>query len=198
MYHIMSTTFLFDILEERLKCLENTSEATVPLRIVHFLRFIWNIVKAFFKRKMTVSYVMQYDYLFIPQEKSWDCGIACCNMVIRWCDYRRPLLDHSVAAERPLWTIELLELLRGSRVDVTMFTVCKGVNPEHSSLAWYANSSESERDRTTECFERARRDNWPVFEKSVDLQLLKTIACETDNAVILLVDANMLYKADRY
>jgi hypothetical protein len=192
----MSTTFLFDILEERLKCLGDETEATVPLRIVHFLRFMWSLVKAFFKQKMTVSYVMQYDYLFIQQTRSWDCGVASCNMIIRWCDYRRPLLDPPTA--RPLWTIELFELLRDSAVDATMFTSCKGINPSHTSLSWYANSNETEYAQTTECFERAKRNNWPVYEKAIDMRLLKSICTETDHAVILLVDANTLYKQDRY
>lgn len=196
----MSVTFLFDILEERLKCLGEQDQATVPLRIVYFLRFLWNLLKAFFKNRVPITHALQYDHLFIPQEHSWDCGIACCNMIRRWCDPSTEPIDARTVTTcaKPLWTIELFNLLYSSGIQVSMFTKCMGVNPANSKLKWYANAHESEQQSTEQWFERAIREKWPVYEKTLGLETLKAIVSDRNKAVIILLDVHKLVQTSRY
>ena len=34
----------------------------------------------------------EYDYIFVAQKFNWDCGIACCSMVLKWVFYS-PLIS---------------------------------------------------------------------------------------------------------
>lgn len=95
----------------------------------------------------------RYDRIFIQQKESWDCGLACCNMILRWSLHYDDVShdeDHDLIisfielADRktPLWTIELFYLLRGyDIVELTMNTLYVGVNPVHSTIDWYTSSS---------------------------------------------------------
>ena len=95
----------------------------------------------------------RYDRIFIQQKESWDCGLACCNMILRWSLHYDDVShdeDHDLIisfielADRktPLWTIELFFLLKGyDIVELTMNTLYVGVNPVHSTIDWYTSSS---------------------------------------------------------
>ena len=35
-------------------------------------------------RSIRVNSTNEYDPIFVPQYFSWDCGLACCSMVLKW------------------------------------------------------------------------------------------------------------------
>lgn len=165
----MSALFLFDILEERLECLSTSRNSPAPLRVVQFLRFLWNTFKSLFAITPHGPFISQYDHHFIAQKCTWDCGIACCNMILQWSGnpHNHNLIDYQTVengSETPLWTIELFSLLKDRNIEVKMYTSCKGINPAHKDLSWYANSNESEILTTTERFDEAVKQNWKVYE----------------------------------
>ena len=163
----MNVTIFFDVLEERLKCLGSPEEATFPLQVIHFLRFLCGLMKSIFKNDDSkLESISQYDDVFVAQERTWDCGLACSKMVMNWKDPNGTLVNVNDVANRetPLWTIELFNLLQSSGVDVSMFTKCKGVNPAHMDFQWYANSIETDSRTTQDWFDLADRENWSVFE----------------------------------
>lgn len=96
-------------------------------------------------------------------------------------------------SEKPLWTIELFGLLNDRNIDVSMYTNCKGVNPAHKELSWYANSNESEIVTTRERFDEATKLGWKVFEEELSLDFLKTTLTKDHYAAIVLVDVCRLY-----
>jgi len=164
----MNVGVLFDVLEERLRSLGESQNAPFPLRVIHFLRMVWNICKSFFDNKPIEDSLSECERIFVPQECTWDCGIACCNMILKWnrVKYAPPFDRHIVSSDqKPLWTIELFCLLREVGLDVSMYTICEGVNPQHKRLSWYANSStEYEAAATQERFQQARINQWKVYE----------------------------------
>lgn len=100
----------------------------------------------------------RYDRIFIQQKEIWDCGLACCNMILRWSLHYDDVShdeDHDLIISfielpdrnTPLWTIELFYLLKGyDIVDLTMNTLYVGVNPVHSTIDWYTSSSTGMKD----------------------------------------------------
>lgn len=168
----MSALFLIDIIEERLQCFYSSHNSPVPLQVVHFLRHLWDSFKSLFTNSQSGAFISQYDHFFVGQHHAWDCGIACCNMIIKWNGnpLDQNLIDYSKVAngnETPLWTIELFALLKERNIDVSMYTNCKGVNPGHKNLNWYANSDENEILTTKERFDEATKLNWKVYEVGI-------------------------------
>ena len=163
----MNVSFLFDVLEERLRSLGASQNAPFPLRVIHFIRRLWNLSQSFFDHRPPPNSISHYDSIFVPQACSWDCGIACCNMILKWNHGSNiQLFDRHIVTsdEKPLWTIELFCLLKEVGMDVCMYTNCEGVNPEHRRLSWYANSSEREIRATRKRFAQAKDNNWNVYE----------------------------------
>lgn len=163
----MNVSVLFDVLEERLRSLGASQNAPFPLRVIHFIRRLWNLSQSLFDNRPPPNSICQHDSIFVPQACSWDCGIACCNMVLKWNHGSNvQLFDRHIVAshEKPLWTIELFCLLKEIGINVSMYTNCEGVNPQHRRLSWYANSFENEISATRERFAQAKDNNWNVYE----------------------------------
>lgn len=123
----------------------------------------------------------RYDRIFIQQKESWDCGLACCNMILRWSlhyDEASQDEDHDLIisfielADRstPLWTIELFYLLKSYNiVELTMNTLYLGVNPVHSTIDWYTSSSTGMKDFNYELInnmfaQAIHQHHWSIHE----------------------------------
>lgn len=123
----------------------------------------------------------RYERIFIQQNESWDCGLACCNMILRWSlhyDEASHDEDHDLiisfielaGRSTPLWTIELFYLLKGyDIVELTMNTLYLGVNPVHSSIDWYTSSSTGMKDFNYELINNTfaqaiHQHHWSIHE----------------------------------
>ena len=87
----------------------------------------------------------EYDSLvFCYQRFSWDCGVACCCMIIRWAgndiDYSLLLRYADLLCTHPCWTVDLFLLLREWKIKSDMYTCYIGLNPNHAMLPWYCTS----------------------------------------------------------
>jgi ABC-type bacteriocin/lantibiotic exporter with double-glycine peptidase domain len=140
--------------------------------------------------------MLEYDHFFVSQQHSWDCGLACCNMVLRWYgDHVAQLNEDCLSGdERPLWTIELFHMLHSAGVEVEMCTMHRGINPAHHKLRWYENAHETELSRIQELFERSVTEKWAVSERNVTLEQLKSTVQDHDTTAILLIDVHTLLK----
>src|SRR4051812_3610599 len=77
----------------------------------------------------------EWEQIYESQKCNWDCGIACCIMVLRWTKCGDTSTIDTLRMDRngPLWTIELFVLLRKLSVNALMYTKYKGVNPDLST-----------------------------------------------------------------
>lgn len=131
----------------------------------------------------------KFDGIYERQQHSWDCGIACCTMVLRWANVtnKTPLLFEKTT---PLWTVDLFCFLQSRGVDCTMHTTCQGINKDHFGIAWYQhNDISSDVERVQKKFALALEHDWPVqgpITLSDLLQLLATKGDGQDSRMVAL------------
>jgi len=134
--------------------------------------------------------------IWSKQNSSWDCGIACTTMCLKWsnaADQSPLLFDKST----PLWTIDLFVFLRRRGFDQSFFyTTCPGINRDHFEMDWYKNHIDTDVVRVEQSFNEAREKNWPVEDAISLLEVGKQLAQGggggKECVVILLVDNNIL------
>ena len=129
--------------------------------------------------------------LHVPQVDNMGCGVACAQMVLRFCGVDQQLLDH---LPMPCWTIDLYLFLREVGLDATMHTLVAGMNPDNEGLAWYAQHLSSSTDvaRCHQQFNSARTKGWEVEERSTSLAEVSARVAQHDTISICLVDGNRL------
>jgi len=125
--------------------------------------------------------------IYVRQAKSWDCGVACTTMVLRWCAQDPEVLSGEKAldttpmeapAETPLWTIDMYCFLRLRGLAASFSTAVPGINSAHTALAWYAPHIEADRQRVEEMFERARTAGWAVGDPVPTEQLVRLLLAQ--------------------
>ena len=79
--------------------------------------------------------------IFLVQNDNWDCGIACCGMILNWANLDRSLLyaDSIATSKKPLWTIDLFLFLNqySSSLHTELYTLSFGVQSHHEQFEWY-------------------------------------------------------------
>lgn len=111
--------------------------------------------------------------IYVKQAKSWDCGVACTSMALRWCSQTTivgtaeeissiDITPMEAPAETPLWTIDLYCFLRSRGLCAAFSTAVQGINDTHTNLAWYAPHIEADRARVDAKFLQAQEAGWEV------------------------------------
>mmetsp|Transcript_21469 Transcript_21469/g.35943 ORF Transcript_21469/g.35943 Transcript_21469/m.35943 type:complete len:297 (-) Transcript_21469:1583-2473(-) len=190
------------------------------------MNFIWELGTSLLDYSTHDGIISQYDHLFVPQSHSWDCGVACCNMVIKWsndnCTQEPPseswvktmrtrsqskkvslIETSSLKRQTPLWTVEIFSLLHEylspDKIEsLSMYTLCTGINPEHFQLDWYARCGSSEMLSIRDAFERVKLEGWSLVEKSLSIVELQDLVRNDDVTVVLLVDGLSLNSKIEY
>lgn len=138
------------------------------------------------------------DVPHIQQESSWDCGVACLQMVLTWsrisdCDTVSSLLELKSHNDwsKPLWTIDIFCFLMESGVDATFYTRCLGTGAHHQSIDWYTKNMGDDDVRVQELFDKATSNCWPIEKRQLGVD---EVARRLDGSTvaIVLVDANIL------
>jgi hypothetical protein len=152
-----------------------------------------------------------HDAYYISQRYSWDCGIACSTMVLKWSNLvtlpnksisNRNLVDETPYQydwETPLWTIDLYCFLRERGVDAEMTTSYKGINQTHKDIQWYQKhmNIDEHAELVEQKFHRAEAMKWNIGNSTSTYKLSEVFVssqvpnCEEEIVAILLV--NMLY-----
>lgn len=133
-----------------------------------------------------------YDHLIVRQIQSWDCGLACCSMLLKWIGLDIDCVESEefYGRKSPLWTIELFLYLRKYfGAGISMHTIYLGVNPATVTQEWYLkNSLVGEYGSVTQMFVDAKSQNWNVVKGEVCPELLKVTIGMVNKAAIVLVD----------
>lgn len=183
------------------------------------LQSVWTYVtsllgsftESFEYEDMNDLYTGLNDAYYISQRYSWDCGIACSTMVLKWANLvtlanksisKRNLIDetpYQYEWETPLWTIDLYCFLRERGVDAEMTTSFKGMNKTHKDIQWYQNHMNIDEDAelVEQKFQRAEDMKWSIGTHTSTQKLselfvsFQVFSCEEEIVAIVLV--NMLY-----
>ncbi|CAM6092601.1 unnamed protein product [Calypogeia fissa] len=102
----------------------------------------------------------RFHYIQVPHVRqlySWDCGLACCLMVLRalginGCDLKSLA---KLCSTTSVWTIDLAHLLRRFAVNVSLITVTIGANPRFAVESFYQDHMEEDGERVNSLFEQA-------------------------------------------
>lgn len=105
-----------------------------------------------------------WDDVHVKQSDSWDCGIACCAMALRWVGNVTDASPLEVDKKTPLWTIDLYCFLRERGVETAYSTDVPGINEQHEKITWYQKHLDGDRARVEEKFAVARLRGWPVTD----------------------------------
>lgn len=103
----------------------------------------------------------KYDRVFVSQQHKWDCGLACCAMLLNWLelDSRGVYMSKESQRGSPLWSIELFCLLRSLDVPCDLYATSVSVE-HHSQTDWYKPHIDSDRVAVEACRETARLKGW--------------------------------------
>eukprot|EP00187_Rhodella_violacea_P005825 CAMPEP_0174885174 /NCGR_PEP_ID=MMETSP0167-20121228/528_1 /TAXON_ID=38298 /ORGANISM="Rhodella maculata, Strain CCMP736" /LENGTH=118 /DNA_ID=CAMNT_0016120689 /DNA_START=9 /DNA_END=362 /DNA_ORIENTATION=- len=89
---------------------------------------------------------------YIPQKRSWDCGVACVAMALNSFGFKVSLKDvETGVAVRSVWTVDLLHYLSTTYpgIDSALYTTSTGVDPAYADQAFYAGSLEEDELRVS-------------------------------------------------
>lgn len=151
----------------------------------------------------------EYEYLHVSQLSSWDCGVACCAMVMKW--YGIDTTDvyscsgcRLLTRQSPLWTIELFIFLLdlnaqtqsdsnniwNKRVEIngTFYTKCAGIHPDHRQIEWYKQLNTDEKI-ISKAFREAKSKRYPIAEEELSLDDLKYAIQSRNSIAIILVNS---------
>lgn len=130
----------------------------------------------------------------VLQLGDWDCGVACCETVLRSRGRNEPTRDQLIEAiaTRSPWTVDLALVLHTlCDVSCQLFTTQPSAQGAYSELEFYKDKLDNDKERVNAGFVRAAALNVPVHVRSVPLEeILEWIADES--LVIALVDARYL------
>ena len=143
------------------------------------------------------------------QQSSWDCGLACCDMVLSaaglqqqpglLCSSARAAAVSAAAGSAAaadsqpphLWTVDLSLLLAQRGLQHSYLTTCAGVNPQHAGLPFYS-SLDQDAARLPLLFQQARALGVAVQEQHWELSSVLPLLSASSHACIALVDARLL------
>ena len=156
----------------------------------------------------------------IRQSETWDCGIACLQMILRWLrctedDYlsaMRGKIDRAYllnqVATQSIWTVDLIMLLEGLLKDnsittaevlnhnTTSYLFCSqvwGVNTEHSTTGYYEQAFVADSARVNKLCEEMNRLNLPILcPYQLEFQQMINLISNRHCIAILLVDNHVL------
>eukprot|EP00741_Cyanophora_paradoxa_P022127 tig00021434_g21359.t1 len=89
----------------------------------------------------------------VRQLSHWDCGLACCQMVLRKLKKRCTFDEmRKLCPTKSVWTIDLARLLNFFEVQFIYFTTQIGVNPDYSDADFYKESYDEDAKRVERLF----------------------------------------------
>jgi len=148
----------------------------------------------------------------ILQQASWDCGVACLQMILAYAatsgaarsssspSFPPPTRDALVAqvGTDSIWTVDLLFLLQQyvnrTQREVFFTTITPGVCSHYSTLAYYNKGGQfaSDRDRVLRLFCAAKNKGLRIYEGRISWESLRDLLCTGRVLIILLVNQKAL------
>ena len=140
---------------------------------------------------------------YVQQRHSWDCGLACAQMVLRRLGlWRAGFTERTLCAlvespSRSVWTVDIALMLQALGVEaLVLHTLLAGVDPAHAARAYYASAltgPASEAPRIAAAFAAARQRGIAVRVPSAlpSAYLLQRLRQQT-HCFVVLVDMRLL------
>lgn len=138
---------------------------------------------------------------YVKQRDTWDCGLACIKMVIKWNNIN---VDDDISVlssdtistyNSPLWTIDLYCYLRSHNYDAIMYTKTTDIDDIiafHKGLDWY-DEGVNDMIRINGNFMLAKNNNWMIIQDAFHIDNVFIDCLISDNAVaIVLVDSSTI------
>ena len=123
------------------------------------------------------------------QVGSWDCGLACANMVLR--AFAVPAADSADlynCKTRSIWTVDLAHMLAAHDLHVCLCTRFVGANPGYSNECFYRTHMSADRVRVERLFRKAEDAGIVVRQTRVPWQSLRDVLVGRCHLIVLLVD----------
>ncbi|XP_015070393.1 uncharacterized protein LOC107014811 isoform X2 [Solanum pennellii] len=117
----------------------------------------------------TVSGSYFVDVPHINQLHSWDCGLACVLMVLRFLGIKDGNMQEleEFCCTTSIWTVDLAYLLKKFSVSFSYFTVTLGANPSFSVETFYKEQLPNDLVRVDMLFQKARDAGISIEEKEL-------------------------------
>jgi hypothetical protein len=152
----------------------------------------------------------------IHQADTWDCGLACVQMVMYWLDHkskatkspdnqekhRKWMMDF--VKKKSLWTIDLVILLQHMLQEASSsstYVFCSsnfGVDESYNKLHYYRDAFSADEVRVKKLFNKAEKQNLPLMQvHHMSLNVLISLVSREDVVAIVLVDNNIFTQQDK-
>ena len=131
----------------------------------------------------------------VRQSFSWDCGLACAEMVLRAlgvppADCSLPSLQKHLPASS-IWTIDLAHLLHRFGVRFRFLTLTIGVDPSYKDQPFYQHTLDDDSKRVNDLF---ARPDLAVERRSMTRGEFAALMRPQEHMVMALVDRRFLYR----
>ncbi|CAH1800809.1 unnamed protein product [Owenia fusiformis] len=131
----------------------------------------------------------------VAQEQSWDCGLACMQMVCRFLGKDDSKITEDckkLNIPTSIWTIDLALLAQYYGIQHKFTTVTLGVDKSYATESFYQSKLDTDEKRVNALFTGAEDKGLIIEKRSVETDdILKHIA--SGNILIILVDWCHLY-----
>ncbi|GAB1607204.1 hypothetical protein Ahia01_001003700 [Argonauta hians] len=132
---------------------------------------------------------------FQPQRYNWDCGLACCCMVLRYLGKDVSSVYQSdldrLQCGQSVWTIHLAYLLKHHGVKTDFFTVTLGVDHSYAEQKFYQKHFDADEMKINRLFHSASAAGVSVTMRSVELSTILH-HLQDGHLVICLVDSGLI------
>lgn len=178
----------------------NNVEAVILEQIIDRLCIRSTIKYPTQRKATTVRHIRQVD--------TWDCGLACIQMVIDWLnntssttpeeqeEQRKWMMDFVKA--KSLWTIDLVMLLQNmlelnsNKLTSSSYLFCSnrfGIDESYNNLHYYKDAFSEDQIRVKSLFEKAEQQNLPLMQVShMSLNILIDLVSRENVVAIVLLD----------
>ena len=167
------------------------------------------------------------DIPHVAQLDSWDCGVACLQMVLRWLrsDNSNLNRDNNSSSSRlsvsetnernwmlqelstkSIWSIDLVSILRTILIQEASnmhakFLLCSKtleVDRAYHDFGYYKSSFRNDEIRVNHLFENAKASEWPLLRLDyLKLTHVVWLVSQSDCVAVVLVDNSLLLSSSR-
>ncbi|ESO97322.1 hypothetical protein LOTGIDRAFT_203742 [Lottia gigantea] len=134
------------------------------------------------------------DVPHIKQIYTWDCGLACASMILKYLNipftsndiYNIQVKDLLRCGEN-VWTIDLAYLMKHYGVSHQLYTITLGANQQFAQSSYYLSNFTKDEDRINNMFEKAGENGVKVEKRSISIEdIIDHI--KNNNLAICLID----------
>ena len=129
----------------------------------------------------------------IRQRKSWDCGLACIEMITHLYQNQATFNEiYQLCRTDSIWTVHLSSILLQRNIPHSIVTTCAGVNQDLESLTFYRNHIDKEKSDVLDLFQTSINAGINIVERGFTAIEFRNLLLTRQVVLILLVDTRGL------